>query len=223
MHRIGGTCRSGSPSLAEKMLMLESARYAAAISFAARAHKGQTRKGTSIPYITHPLAVSGLVVEFGGDEDQAIAGLLHDVVEDCDVQLDVLAEMFGHRVADIVEGCTDGTPQAGGEKAPWLERKGAHLSELFQAPTDLLLVAACDKLHNLRSIMVDIEVVGLSVFDRFSATPAQIEWYYRSMADLFLERLGQARLPLAVSREVDRVWSCVYQSAPNGEARVPGR
>jgi (p)ppGpp synthase/HD superfamily hydrolase len=89
--------------------------YARALAFAARAHEGQVRKSASTPYIYHPVSVSALVLQFGGDEAQAIGGLLHDVVEDCGVTYTTITDQFGHRVAAIVEGCTDGEPDAQGK------------------------------------------------------------------------------------------------------------
>ena len=186
--------------------MLNSDRYARALTFAADAHAGQVRKGTAIPYITHPLAVSGLVVEFGGDEDQANAGLLHDVVEDCGVSLLTLAAEFGVRVAAIVEGCTDGAPDEHGRKAPWLERKELYLEHLEGASQDTLLVSACDKLHNARAIVSDIRVIGLEVFDRFTATRERTIWYYRRLAGVFARRLGNARLAQTLEYEISNMW-----------------
>lgn len=185
--------------------MLHSTRYACALTFAAKAHDGQVRRGTPIPYITHPLAVSGLVVEFGGDEDQAIAGLLHDVVEDCAVPLRTISAKFGSRVAAIVGDCTDGLPGTDGLKGPWLERKTAFLQRLEEKPQDTLLVCACDKLHNARAIVADIERIGHLVFERFSATRAQTLWYYQSLAATFRSRLEQPDLARAVTLEVHKM------------------
>lgn len=185
--------------------MLNTHRYARGVRFAAAAHAGQVRKGTAIPYITHPLAVSALVLEFGGDEDQAVAGLLHDVVEDCDVSLETLADRFGVRVAAIVEGCTDGAPDEHGRKAPWLERKERYIRNLELESPDTLLVSACDKLHNARSIVSDIRFVGSSVFDRFTATREQTIWYYRRLAGVFCQRLDDPRLTRALEYEVQNM------------------
>lgn len=174
--------------------MFTSSLYADALRFAATAHAGQVRKGTAIPYVTHPLAVSGLVVEFGGDEEQAIAALLHDVVEDCDVSLLTISDTFGVRVAAIVEGCTDGVPDALGRKAPWKARKARYLEHLELATQDTLLVSACDKLHNARSIVADVRIIGGAVFDRFTAGRDQTIWYYRSLAGVFRRQLKAGRL-----------------------------
>jgi len=163
-------------------------RYTRAVCLAAEAHQGQFRKSTTIPYITHPVAVAGLVAKYGGDEDQQIAGLLHDVLEDSPEFGDRVAE-FGPRVLDIVKACTDGVPDpTSGHKAPWKERKENYLVHLREEPAEALLVSACDKLHNLESILLDLTEIGHQVFDRFSAERAQVLWYYSSLIEVFEER-----------------------------------
>ena len=105
--------------------------FSSAVSLAAQAHAGQVRKGSSIPYIAHPLGVASLVLEFGGDEEQAIAGLLHDVIEDGGAQFrEPIQRLFGDRVLAMVETCTDGVPDASGKKEPWQERKERYLAHL---------------------------------------------------------------------------------------------
>lgn len=164
-------------------------RYTQALLLAAAAHEGQRRKGTGIPYITHPVAVAGLVARYGGDEDQQIAGLLHDVLEDAGPAWRPAIDEFGPRVLAIVEACTDGTPDpATGRKAPWQARNAAYLAHLAKTPEDALLVSACDKLHNAESILLDLTETGPGVFDRFSASREQTLWYYRELARLFTER-----------------------------------
>ncbi len=160
-------------------------RLAEALAFAVARHGAQVRKGTAIPYVTHLMAVSALVGEAGGGEDEMIAALLHDVVEDAG-GAPVLAEIrerFGGTVADIVEGCTD--DDSGGEKAPWLERKRAYLAHLVTAPLPVLRVSCADKLHNARSIARDLRDHGPAVFKRFRADREGTLWYYRSLARLF--------------------------------------
>jgi len=169
-----------------------------ALDYAAEAHNGQLRKGTPNPYLGHLIGVCSLVLDYGGDEDQAIAGLLHDVIEDCGPEhADRLRTLFGARVAEIVEGCTDGVPDEAGEKPPWRERKEAYLSHLADAHPDTLLVSACDKLHNARSIIADVRANGPEVFSRFTAGREGTLWYYRRLAETFAERLG-AQHPLAM-------------------------
>lgn len=170
-------------------------RFARAVDYARTAHAGQTRKGTAIPYITHLLGVAALVLEFGGDEDQAIAGLLHDTLEDCGAHHEpIIRQHFGDRVADIVLACTDGTAEDKGthtdpeaKRRNWLARKQAYLAHLAEASDDVLLVSACDKLHNARAIVQDIEgpTVGLAVFQRFKAGRSETLAYYESLVRRF--------------------------------------
>lgn len=164
-----------------------------ALDYAADAHNGQLRKGTPNPYLGHLIGVCSLVLDYGGDEDQAIAGLLHDVVEDCGLaHLERIRAAFGSRVAAMVEGCTDGSPDEAGVKAPWRERKEAYLAHLVQAHADTLLVSACDKLHNARAIVADLRAVGPDVFSRFKAGREGTLWYYHQLAGIFAARLGAA-------------------------------
>jgi (p)ppGpp synthase/HD superfamily hydrolase len=166
-------------------------RFARAVDYARIAHADQKRKGTSIPYLTHLLSVASLVIEFGGSEDQAIAGLLHDTLEDCGAHLEpMIRAQFGDTVVDIVLACTDGTAEGKGEhitpeakKADWLRRKQNYLAHLAQAPDDVLLVSGCDKLHNARTILGDLEDpdVGMSVFTRFKGGVDGTLGYYESL------------------------------------------
>jgi len=160
-------------------------RLADALAFAIQKHGSQMRKGTAIPYITHLMAVSSIVGESGGGEDEMIAALLHDAVEDGG-GAPVLAEIrarFGDAVAGIVAGCTD--DDSGGEKAPWLERKRAYLAHLASAPLPVLRVSCADKLHNARSIQRDLRDHGPVVWQRFKADREGTLWYYRSLARIF--------------------------------------
>ena len=168
-----------------------------ALDYAAEAHQSQARKGTSIPYVSHLMGVASLVIEHGGDEDQAIAGLLHDVLEDCGLRHEgPIGERFGKRVLAIVRACTDGTSDEHGVKAPWRERKEAYIAHLATASDDALLVSACDKLHNARAISTDLGS-GEDVFARFAGGRDGTVWYYDALAKTFAHRLGDRR-PLAI-------------------------
>jgi GTP pyrophosphokinase len=178
-------------------------KLAEAFDFAASEHQYQYRKSTDIPYISHLMSVSALVMEHGGSEDQAIAGLLHDVVEDAkpssripEIKKEIL-NRFGAKVLELVEGCTDGEPDADGKKADWKSRKELYLAKLETKSEDLLLVSCCDKLHNARSILTDLVTHGRSMFDRFSATQDETLWYYRSLSELFSRRLKGLRAEVA--------------------------
>ena len=160
-----------------------------ALALALEAHEGQVRKSTTIPYISHPMAVASIALEFGATEDQAIAALLHDAIEDGGPEYaDKIQAMFGDHVHNLVQGCTDGTPDPTGKKAPWLDRKTAYLAHLQEASDEVLLVSCSDKLHNARAIVSDLINDGPSVFNRFSATPEQTLWYYRQLATIFSNR-----------------------------------
>jgi (p)ppGpp synthase/HD superfamily hydrolase len=161
-------------------------RLLRAFRFAAEKHKGQTRKASTIPYITHLMGVASLVLEAGGDEDLAIGALLHDVVEDCGgaPMLKEVRRRFGKRVAKVVDGCTDADTYP---KPPWRERKEKYIRHLKSADADTQLVSAADKLNNVRSILSDYRVLGESVWSRFNGGRDGTLWYYRTLLDVFLQ------------------------------------
>jgi (p)ppGpp synthase/HD superfamily hydrolase len=168
---------------------MQMSKLSNALALAVQAHEGQVRKSTSIPYISHPMAVSAIALEFGASEDQAIAALLHDTIEDGGTQYaNIIKAQFGDHVHDLVQGCTDGAPDTNGKKAPWSERKTAYLQHLEAASDEVLLVSCSDKLHNARAIVSDLINDGPSVFDRFSSTKEQTLWYYRQLAMIFNNR-----------------------------------
>jgi (p)ppGpp synthase/HD superfamily hydrolase len=162
-----------------------SLRFLKAFQFAFKAHAGQARKASTIPYVTHLMGVTSLVLEAGGDEALAIAALLHDVVEDCGgaTMLAKIRKQFGNRVAKIVEGCTDADTYP---KPPWRERKESYLKHLKHADAETRLVSAADKLNNVRSILSDYREVGEFVWERFNGGREGTLWYYRTLLDEFL-------------------------------------
>ena len=164
-------------------------RFLRAVAFAAKKHAGQTRKASAIPYIAHLMGVASLVLEAGGDEDLAIAALLHDVVEDCGgaPMLKEVRRRFGPRVAQVVDGCTDADTSP---KPPWRERKETYIRHLKDADADTRLVSAADKLNNVRSIISDYREVGESVWSRFNGGRDGTLWYYRTLRDEFSQRPG---------------------------------
>lgn len=173
-------------------------RIGRALALAVEAHAGQKRKGTEIPYLAHPMGVASIALDHGADEDQAIAALLHDAVEDGGEHFaEIIREQFGDRVADIVAGCTDGVPDASGVKEAWLPRKERYIAHLRESSDDVLLVSGSDKLHNARAIVEDLLNVGRSVFDRFTATPDQTIWYYETLSEIFTQRGTPIAKPLA--------------------------
>ena len=180
-------------------------RLAQATAFAMTIHARQLRKGSDAPYISHLLAVASLVLEHGGDEEQAIAGLLHDAIEDAGADQEaIIAERFGPRVAAIVRGCTDADVMP---KPPWRARKEAYIAHLEYAGPDVLLVSAADKLHNARTVCSDLRGHGLAVFDRFKGGREGTLWYYRTICDAISRLLPGAlavQLALAVG-EMERL------------------
>jgi GTP pyrophosphokinase len=174
-------------------------RFTDALAYATEVHAGQSRKGTSVPYVSHVLAVCSLVLEDGGGEDEAIAALLHDAVEDGGGQprLEDIRRRFGDRVAEIVWACsdTDETP-----KPPWKERKLRYIAHVRAAGPDARRVSCADKLHNARSILRDYRVLGERLWDRFSASAEDNLWYYRELVEAFRQ---PDRSPLVV--ELERV------------------
>jgi len=159
-------------------------RLQKAFRYAADKHAGQTRKQTAVPYLSHLMAVASLVMESGGDEDMAIAALLHDVVEDCGgmPRLREIHTMFGERVAKIVEGCTDSFSDP---KLPWIVRKNEYLTRLKSEDAETRLVSASDKLHNVRTIIADYRYDGESIWKRFSGGRDGTLWYYRALNEEF--------------------------------------
>lgn len=165
-------------------------RFDQALQLATEAHSGQYRKGTTQPYITHPVAVAALVAYYGGTEDQQIAALLHDVLEDAGPEwAPTIEQAFGPDVLSMVQFCTDGVPDKTGIKPPWVERKQAYLQHLKQSNGPALLVSACDKLHNLQSIHQDLIDVGEAVWERFTAKKEGSLWYYRELVSALIVRV----------------------------------
>jgi len=172
-------------------------RLQRAFRYAAEKHDGQTRKQSAVPYLSHLMAVASLVLEAGGDEDMAIAALLHDVVEDCGgmPRLREIRRQFGPRVAKIVEGCTD---SFGEPKPEWVERKEDYLREVKHADVETRLVSASDKLHNVRTILADYRLQGEEIWKRFSGRKEGTLWYYRALSNEY-----QQRNPNRITRELE--------------------
>ncbi len=158
-------------------------KYTQAVAYANRHHKKQRRKGKDVPYISHLLAVSALVLEAGGDQDQAIGGLLHDVAEDCggEERLAEIKERFGERVEAIVRGCSDSITSDPKQKADWDVRKPEYLKHLASASPDVLIVSAADKLHNSRDTLADINRDGITTLDRFNGKAEGTIAYYTAL------------------------------------------
>ncbi len=163
---------------------VESARLADALALALAAHDGQTRKGTDVPYISHPLGVASLVMEAGGSEDEVVAALLHDAVEDGGEELiEPIREAFGQRVLDIVLECSDAVVPKGLEKPDWWSRKRAYIERVPHESASAILVTTADKVHNARAIMSDLREIGDEVFARFTAGKEGALWYQRAITE----------------------------------------
>jgi len=177
------------------------ARFEEALLYATRLHADQTRKGSDIPYVSHLMTVAALTLEYGGGEDEAIAALLHDAVEDQggdQTRVEILRR-FGPVITEIVDGCTDADTFP---KPPWRPRKEAFMTTLRAAPDSVRLVVACDKLHNARAMVKDYRVFGEALWGRFSGGRAGTLWYYRTMVDVL-----DSAATVDVVKELDRVVS----------------
>ena len=185
--------------------MYSTDRISAAFALAALVHEKQKRTSTDIPYISHPMAVAAQVSVWGGSEDQFIAALLHDVVEDGGAQyMPVIEEHFGKHVLDLVMACSDAAPQRGQPKGAWIERKEKYIANLRSAADEVLLISAADKWHNLASILADAKQLGEVVFDRFirqdferTDKKKMVLWYYKELLAVYRER----NVPVVVELE----------------------
>lgn len=185
--------------------MYSTDRISASFALAALVHEKQKRKSTDIPYISHPMAVAAQVAVWGGSEDQFIAALLHDVVEDGGAQyMPVIEEHFGKHVLDLVMACSDAAPQRGQPKGAWIERKEKYIANLRSAADEVLLISAADKWHNLASILADAKQLGEVVFDRFirqdferTDKKKMVLWYYKALLAVYRER----NVPVVVELE----------------------
>jgi len=181
-----------------------SKKFLEAVEFAFAAHSKQTRKGTDTPYIGHLLHVASNVIDAGGDEELAIAALLHDAVEDQGglQMLGTIRELFGPRVAQIVEGCSDSTEE---RKRPWRERKQAYVEHLSSANADVRLVAAADKLSNARAIFSDLKTLGDKLWDRFNAPKDDQLWFYYAVIFALQDAAYDSRVAKLLSELIDVV------------------
>lgn len=161
-------------------------KFDEALMFASEIHRDQERKGSRVPYITHLLAVAAIVGENDGTGDEeVIAALLHDAIEDTPETQDSLAVRFGDGVARIVAACSDADVAPGEEKPPWRERKEAYITHVGAAPASVRLVSSADKLHNARSILAGQRAIDDELWSRFKGGRDGTLWYYRALVDEF--------------------------------------
>jgi (p)ppGpp synthase/HD superfamily hydrolase len=188
-----------------------SKRFISALGYTAKLHAKQIRKRTERPYIGHLLGVASIVIEYGGDEDMAIAALLHDAVEDQGglPRLREIQRKFGKRVAHIVDGCTDAYTEP---KSPWLERKRAYIARVAGEDADVRLVSAADKLSNARETLFEVRLYGESVYERFVGKKLGTLWYYRELLNIFRQTGAN---PLV--EELDRVVTQLERLSSDGQ------
>jgi (p)ppGpp synthase/HD superfamily hydrolase len=189
-------------------------RFNGALLYASQLHAQQRRKGSDIPYIGHLLGVASIVLDYGGNEDEAIAALLHDAIEDQggDATRQEIRRRFGEKVTEIVDGCTDADQVP---KPPWAPRKRAYIARLRHQPKSILLVSAADKLHNSRAVLADYRVMGDSLWGRFTGGKEGTLWYYRELVKAYHD----AGAPVALTDELDRVVSELERLAGIGRSR----
>jgi len=170
-----------------------SAQFEKALVYATKLHAKQTRKGDHVPYISHLLSVTALVLEDGGNEDEAIAALLHDAIEDQGGQATrkVILELFGEKVTEIVDGCTETNTIP---KPPWQERKLQHIEKLRHASLSIRRVTLADKLHNARCILKSLSREGEATWLKFNGGKEGTLWYFRTLLQVFLENDGESWL-----------------------------
>lgn len=190
-----------------------SKRFISALGYAASIHARQIRKRTERPYIGHLLGVTSIVIEYGGDEDMAIAALLHDAVEDQGglPRLREIRKKFGKRVGHIVDGCTDAYTEP---KAPWLDRKRDYIARVAGEDQEVRLVSAADKLSNARETLFELRVHGDAVFERFAGKKIGTLWYYRELITTF-RRAGSNPLVEELDRVVTELESLAGVAQPN--------
>lgn len=161
-------------------------KFTSALVYATRLHAQQTRKISGVPYVAHLLSVAALVLEAGGTEEEAIAALLHDAIEDQGGKAirEEIRQLFGEQVITIVDGCTESDTYP---KPPWKERKQKYLENLRHASPSVRLVSLADKLHNARSLLADYRRYGSSVWDNFKVGKAGTLWFYQQLQQIYHE------------------------------------
>jgi (p)ppGpp synthase/HD superfamily hydrolase len=187
-----------------------SQQYEQALQFAARAHRQQVRKGTDIPYIAHVVHVSVILLRYGFDENVVVAGVLHDVVEDCGVAPQELEALFGADVARLVEAVSEQKRSDGSERS-WEERKTRAIARLQRGDPAIAALKAADALHNIHAIMADLALVGAAVWQRFKRGPDQMLWYYREILAAVRGTLGDHPIVAELARAIADLEHAVHE------------
>lgn len=187
-------------------------------------HRNDVRKGTGKPYISHLIGVCSLVIDNGGDEEMAIAALLHDAVEDHGglPMLGQIREHFGERVAHIVDGCTDSYVTDASRKDPWRVRKEKYIARVPQEDADVRLVSAADKLYNARTLIRDLRQRGIEALDRFNGGRKDTVWYYDELVTAF-RRAGTNDLVEELAIAVDEMKRITGYNRATEFPRIPGQ
>jgi (p)ppGpp synthase/HD superfamily hydrolase len=187
-------------------------------------HRHDVRKGTGKPYISHLLGVCSLVVDYGGDEEMAIAALLHDAVEDHggNPMLEQIRERFGTRVAHIVDGCTDSYATDAAQKEPWRIRKENYLARVSGEPEDVRLVSAADKLYNCLTLLRDLRRQGIAALDRFNGGRKDTVWYYDELVTAF-RQAGTNDLVEQLAIAVDEMKRITGYNRATEQPRIPSQ
>jgi (p)ppGpp synthase/HD superfamily hydrolase len=179
-------------------MVLLTERFTDALVYATQLHTTQTRKGKPTPYIAHLLSVTALVLEDGGSEDEAIAALLHDALEDQPGKTspEEILQRFGSIVLDLILACTDTQPDyKGGVKPPWKKRKERYLAHLRDLDSpEVLRLTMADKLHNLRDLVSDYRIHGEKIWSNFNAGKEEQFWFYKSLLDIFDKKLPSSKV-----------------------------
>jgi len=172
-----------------------------AIDFATKAHAGQFRKGTTIPYITHPTGVSKILTEYKCTNKIVIAGILHDTIENTEVTYEEIKDKFGYYIAELVKNVTESD-----RSLPWRERKENKIKQLREEGYDVLLIACADKLDNIRAIRSDFSQLGEKLWKRFNSSKEDQRWYYQVLGDLFKEKMQSSKLQEAFILESKKIF-----------------
>jgi (p)ppGpp synthase/HD superfamily hydrolase len=184
-----------------------------ALRLAARLHQDQTRKGNDLPYITHPVQVAMILLHYGFPVEVAVAGLLHDVVEDQEYSVEAIAAEFGRQVAELVAALSENKKDHTGSKRPWEVRKEECLEQVRLSHPYAAAIKAADTLHNARATVIDARRLGPQVWQRFTRGPAQLLAYYQRIAEMAREKLPQSGLVDELEEAVAEMAQVVDESA----------